>query len=83
MIDCIHSQITMMKLLLFAMIFVGFEIQDNLATSEMTNMKIRKDCWDTNKCLLDKHCGQNGKCLIDINAGSNSGWTANDPPLPG
>ena len=63
MIDCIHSQITMMKLLLLAMIFVGFEIQDNLATSEMTYLKIGKDCWDTNKCLLDKHCGQNGKCL--------------------
>ena len=67
-----------MKLPLFTMVFVGFEIPDNLAMSEMT-----KDCWDMNKCLLDKHCGQNGKCLIDINAGSNSGWTANDPPLPG
>jgi hypothetical protein len=65
MIDCIHYQITMMKLLLFTMIFVGFEIQDNLAMSEMTNMNIRKDCWDMNKCLLDKHCGQNGQCLMD------------------
>ena len=73
----------MMKLLLFAMIFVGFEIQDNLAASEMTYLKLGKDCWDTNKCLLDKHCGQNGICLIDINAGSNSGWKPNDPPLPG
>ena len=50
MIDCIHSQITMMKLLLLAMIFVGFEIQDNLAD-------------DCSTCLLDKHCGPNGECL--------------------
>ena len=55
----------MMKLLLFTIIFAGFEIQDNLATSEMTDMKTREDCWDMNKCLLDKHCGQNGKCLMD------------------
>ena len=83
MIDSIRSQITMVKLLLFALIFVGFEIQDNLAASEMTYMKISKDCWETNKCLLDKHCGQNGICLIGINAGSNSGWKPNDAPLPG
>ena len=54
------------------MLFVGFEIQDSLATSEP--MEIRKDCWEKNKCLLDKHCGQNGKCLI----GSISGWTTID-----
>ena len=68
MMDCIHHQITMMKLLLFTMIFAGFEIQNNLAMQplpKMTNMKTRQDCWDMNKCLLDEHCGQNGKCLMD------------------
>ena len=72
MIDCIHYQITMMKLLFFTLIFVGFEIQDNLATSEMANMKIRQDCWDMNKCLENKHCGQNGKCLMDPRPGSHA-----------
>merc|ERR1712179_102782 len=23
-----------------------------------------KDCWDGNKCMLDKHCGKNGKCIL-------------------
>ena len=55
----------MMKLLLFTMIFAGFEIQNNLATRDMNYMKTREDCWDMNKCLLDEHCGQNGKCFID------------------
>ena len=63
MMDYIHHQITMMKLLLFTMIFAGFEIQNNLATS--IPMKTREDCWDMNKCLLDEHCGQYGKCFID------------------
>ena len=33
MIYCIHYQITMMKLMLFTFILVGFKIQDNLAFS--------------------------------------------------
>ena len=61
-----------MKLLLFTMIFIGFEIPDNLAMSEMN-----KDCWDMNKCLLDKHCGHNGKCL------SSGGMSAMDAFVPG
>merc|ERR1712064_133452 len=23
-----------------------------------------QDCWDNNKCILDKHCGENGKCIL-------------------
>ena len=67
--NCIHHQITMMKLLLFTMIFAGFEIQNNLATRDMTYMNTREevvyDCWDMNKCLLDEHCGPIGKCFMD------------------
>jgi hypothetical protein len=48
-----------MKLMLFALVFAAFEIQDNLAKT----MKINQDCWDDNKCNLDKQCGQGGKCI--------------------
>ena len=49
----------MMKLMLFALVFTGFEIQENFAKT----MKINQDCWEENKCNLDKQCGQAGKCI--------------------
>ena len=48
----------MQKLLLIALVFTGFEFQE---TSARNSIGI-KDCWDGNKCNLDKHCGEKGKC---------------------
>ena len=28
------------------------------------NIEPVQDCWDYNKCLLDKHCGKNGICSM-------------------
>jgi hypothetical protein len=49
----------MQKLLLIALVFTGFEFQE---TSARNSIGI-KDCWDGNKCNLDKHCGEKGKCI--------------------
>ena len=48
----------MQKLLLIALVFTGFEFQENSARNSIGI----KDCWDGNKCNLDKHCGKKGKC---------------------
>ena len=48
----------MQKLLLIALVFTGFEFQENSAENSIGI----KDCWDGNKCNLDKHCGEKGKC---------------------
>ena len=48
----------MMKLMLLTLTLVGFEIQDNLATSIPIY-----DCQDGNKCIVDRQCGQYGKCI--------------------
>ena len=65
-----------MKLMLFALVFAAFEIQDNLAKT----MKINQDCWDDNKCNLDKQCGQAGKCIQA--AGERCGLDGKCVPIP-
>ena len=49
----------MQKLLLIALVFTGFEFQENSAGNSIGI----QDCWDGNKCNMDKHCGENGKCI--------------------
>ena len=34
-----------------------------MVTGLDTTTKKRQDCWDGNKCLIDKQCGQVGKCI--------------------
>ena len=49
----------MQKFLLISLVFTGFEFQENYAENSIGI----KDCWDGNKCNLDKHCGEKGKCI--------------------
>merc|ERR1712066_241775 len=53
-------RITIMKFLVFVLIFVGFEIQENLA-----DIPWQQDCFDGTECRLDKDCGLYGMCLHD------------------
>ena len=48
----------MKKLFLIALFFTGFEFQENSAGNSIGI----QDCWNGNKCNLDKHCGEKGKC---------------------
>ena len=49
----------MQKLILIALVFTGLEFQENSAGNSIGI----KDCWDGNKCNLDKQCGEKGKCI--------------------
>merc|ERR1712179_90728 len=37
--------------------------EDTLVFSTSVEEPVQ-DCWDNNKCILDKHCGRNGKCIL-------------------
>ena len=65
----------MIKVMLFALVFAGY--QDNLAKTSLTY----QDCWDENKCNLDKQCGQAGKCIQAT--GEECGLDGKCVPLPG
>ena len=49
----------MQKFLLISLVFTGFEFQENYAENSIGI----KDCWDGNKCNLDKHSEEKGKCI--------------------
>ena len=66
----------MIKVMLFALVFAGFEIQDNLAKTSLTYQA----CWDKKKCNLDKQCGPAGKCIQAT--GEECGLDGKCFPLP-
>ena len=41
-----------------------------------------KDCWDGNKCQLDKQCGKNGKCKKTENMSLTRQFGLLQPPRP-
>ena len=60
----------MQKLMLIVLVFTGLEFQENSAGDSIGI----KDCWDGNKCNLDKHCGKKGKCTpSSLNLGNIAG----------
>ena len=70
-----------MKLMLVTLILVGFEIQDNLATSAPRFCYVEEKCYDEPKdcnffkysvCETDDQCGEGGECSFRNHGGSTN-----------
>ena len=62
----------MQRFLLIALIFAGFEFQENSAETD-TALRRRQPCREGRYCTLDQDCGEGGECGDFVGWGVNPG----------
>ena len=62
----------MQKFLLIALVFAGFEFQENSAETDPFARR-RQPCREGRYCTLDQDCGEGGECGDFVGWGVNPG----------